>query len=561
MADVICVVCNRVNDARAERCWFCGAVLPAAVPGMQPPEDGKDFGDPSGEQRDRNVDTVPDWLLRIREKERIARLLKEGKPVEDGERSEQVEGTAETLNPDQTDNAAGEPGQQLPESNDVNTEAKSSPEVLPEFSPAALSSEDSPEGFAGDLQGVSQPGENGTEEVIQPSFQGGEDLPAVAVAPAKIEDASQLRGIGVFPAWHPSDLVAYEGIVAAQETSGLNLRSAEEQGLLDIQGDTGLSTADLPGGSGVDLLVSNRQRENAELFRQLLEAPPPGKAADAGLRAGRAWISRLLVAILIFLALLIPLLFSGAPGVAPKLYANEVVSAFQVMEQITPQRPVLLAADFEAASTGEMKWISRYVLAPALSRNLPITIMSTNLFGSVIMEEYARDLLKEINPAPGGGIVNLGYLPGGTIGLMSLAEDWKKALPYTTELQVSGDVPMLKSLGRLSDFGGVLVFTDSAETAKAWVEQVAPALGSTPLLMVVSAQAAPMLQPYYDSGQVDGIISGVYGALVFDRLAQNSQSPGSLFASYQLTLLAVAMLILVGGLSYFIFKSMSSDKG
>lgn len=561
MADVICVVCNRVNDARAERCWFCGAMLPAAVPGMQPPDDVKDVGELSGEQKDRNVERVPDWLLRIREKERIARLLREGKPVEDGESSEQAKDSAEADIPDQTGNTAGEPGQQLLESNNVNTEPQSSPEASPEFSQAALSSEDSLEGFTGNLQGVSQPGEGGTEEVIQPSLQGGEDLPAVGVAPAKIEDTSQVRGIGVFPAWHPSDAAAVTGKDGARKPYGLNLQSGAEQGLLDTQGNAGLSTADLPGGLGEDLLVSDRQRENAELFRQLLEAPPPGKAADAGLRAGRAWISRLLVAIFIFLALLIPLLFSGAPGVAPKLYANEVVSAFQVMQQFTPQRPVLVAADFEAASTGEMKWISRYILAPALSRNLPITIMSTNLFGSVIMEEYASDLLKETNPAPGGGIVNLGYLPGGTIGLMSLAEDWKKALPYTTELQVSGDVPMLKSLGRLSDFGGVLVFTDSAETAKAWVEQVAPALGSTPLLMVVSAQAAPMLQPYYDSGQVDGIISGVYGALVFDRLAQNSQSPGSLFASYQLTLLAVAMLILVGGLSYFIFKSMSSDRG
>ena len=67
----------------------------------------------------------------------------------------------------------------------------------------------------------------------------------------------------------------------------------------------------------------------------------------------------------------------------------------------------------------------------------------------------------------------------------------------------------------------VLVITDDADTARGWIEQVQPKLvdplSPTPMTMVVSAQAEPLVYPSYlpFPKQVDGLVSGIAGGAYF----------------------------------------------
>ncbi|MEJ5201922.1 MAG: hypothetical protein WHV66_06765, partial [Anaerolineales bacterium] len=78
---------------------------------------------------------------------------------------------------------------------------------------------------------------------------------------------------------------------------------------------------------------------------------------------------------------------------------------------------------------------------------------------------------------------------------------------------------VVQNINRLSDFAGLLLITDRVDTARAWIEQVEPALEGRPLLVVTSAQVAPMLTPYMDSGQIEGMIWGITGGMAYERLA------------------------------------------
>ena len=156
--------------------------------------------------------------------------------------------------------------------------------------------------------------------------------------------------------------------------------------------------------------------------------------------------------------------------------------------------------------------------------------------------------------------LNLGYLPGGTLGLSSLVGDLHKALPFTLDLQPAWQKPILNGINSLSDFGAIIVFTDSAEITRSWVEQVKPALNSTPLIVLVSAQAAPMIQPYYDSGQVDGYIAGINGSLAYEQLQSTPGSSSKHFGSFQATLLVLSLLIFIGGLISLVLPSPTSQK-
>ena len=69
-----------------------------------------------------------------------------------------------------------------------------------------------------------------------------------------------------------------------------------------------------------------------------------------------------------------------------------------------------------------------------------------------------------------------------------------------------------------SGYSAVILLTDHAESARVWVEQIHtakqadPTIVNQPLLVVSSAQAGPMLQPYVSSQQVNGLVNGLADA-------------------------------------------------
>jgi hypothetical protein len=79
-------------------------------------------------------------------------------------------------------------------------------------------------------------------------------------------------------------------------------------------------------------------------------------------------------------------------------------------------------------------------------------------------------------------------------------------------------------------FAMILVITDDPDIGRSWVEQVQPQLvdpnnpnQSVPLVMILSAQAEPMIFPYYENSprQVNGIVTGLAGGAVYETFIRN----------------------------------------
>jgi hypothetical protein len=95
--------------------------------------------------------------------------------------------------------------------------------------------------------------------------------------------------------------------------------------------------------------------------------------------------------------------------------------------------------------------------------------------------------------------------------------------------------------------------TEDPDTARAWIEQAGPLLEGKPLVLLLSAQAEPVLRPYLTKGsnQVQGLVSGVAGGVayqdsaVFTLQTDPSDIPWS---TYSLGLWIGAILLLLAGL-------------
>jgi hypothetical protein len=106
------------------------------------------------------------------------------------------------------------------------------------------------------------------------------------------------------------------------------------------------------------------------------------------------------------------------------------------------------------------------------------------------------------------------------------------------------------------NFSAVLVLTDSAENGKIWIEQAGPLRGASPLVMAASAATGPLLHPYFESGQINGLFASLYDSAIIEQI--NAGRPGTArryWDAYNLGLL-LAVAFLLGGSMFSLMTSM-----
>ena len=304
------------------------------------------------------------------------------------------------------------------------------------------------------------------------------------------------------------------------------------------------------------LKVSDKQLVYSSLLENLIAEEPKAPPVEAAKPVVSGIFIRLAVAVAL-IGILIFILITGLQiAVAPNLFAPETVGFFDSAKQLitpaaTPAR-ILVAVEFEPGLFPELQAAASYPLQQLLESGANITLVSTLPTGPALGEKLVADAGASVPQfQPDAQVINLGYLVGGSASLASLAVQPALAAPATLGGQFAWNSPILQGIHSVADFDGLILLTDNPELSRAWVEQVQPALAGKPLLVISSAQSAPMILPYYNSGQIQGLLTGLNGGAVYDQLAQRSGSPVSNYwSAYQAGLLVAVLAILIGASFY-----------
>lgn len=525
-----------------------------SAPGAEAPPEW--LSEAAGEQDESAVsqEELPDWLSEIPDdavsEQFEAPAVPEGEPVE-----EQVS-EDEDLVPDWLSEMPaedeGQPEVQQPDKPfdfDVETEIEEEESAANESQEAEEPDEVYPvelpdEWFPEELEA----GEPGSDEEVEPEISRA-DIPSWLESMRPVEDAA------------PSAPVEEEDKQQVERAGPL----AGLRGVLSAEPD--IARVQKPPAYSIKLHVTENQHSHADLLKTMLaeEGQPQPIAGPAIISPQH--LLRAVIGLLLIVAVLWPVLTGTQQSPLPT-FAPETAAVNRLISQLPNQARVLTSFDYEPGLTAEMDAAASAVVDHLMLRGAYLSLVSTSPMGPIVAERFLSITQSEHNYNSLEQYINLGFIPGGPAGLLSFAETPQRILPYTLDGNFAWgeNFPPLQGIERLADFDMVLVITDNPNVARIWVEQVQPYLeigdSPVPLVMVTSAQAEPLVRPYYQaaSGQVQGMISGLHGGGAYALLTGRGGLARQYWDAFSLGLWAAAALVISGGLINIVLVVLERSK-
>ncbi|MCJ7435984.1 MAG: hypothetical protein MUO77_21090 [Anaerolineales bacterium] len=307
-----------------------------------------------------------------------------------------------------------------------------------------------------------------------------------------------------------------------------------------------------PKAYSIKVQASREQQAHAALLEHILEAetkPEPLTSVPAVTSArGLRWVITILL-----LLITVGSLYAGTQIFAMPLGAPmELNSAIQAVENVPENAPVLVIFDYDPATVGEMEAVAAPLLDYMILKPDPdprLTFVSTSPTGAALAERFISGPLGGHGYQSGTQYVNLGYLPGGIAGIRAFAQNPRTTMPMSIDSNPAWQSAPLQDVQSLSNFALIFLITDSAEAGRNWVEQAGALRGDAKFVVASSAQAGPMIMPYVQSGQVNGLVNGLNsGAVIEQRYASRQNSARRYWDAYSLGLFLAVTFIVFGGL-------------
>jgi hypothetical protein len=226
------------------------------------------------------------------------------------------------------------------------------------------------------------------------------------------------------------------------------------------------------------------------------------------------------------LAVLIPALTGTPVFPIPQRVSRDLGPLVGIVNTLPTDRPVLMVFDFEPGYSGELDAVAEPLIENLLARGINIVTVSTRPTGPPLAVDLINQIGAPYQVENGRNVLHLGYLSGGPSAVQLFSAAPREAilkgfqLPPEMSGQSAWASPLLRDVHSLSDFGMVAVVAAGTDTAQTWAEQSHPWLGDTPLVMILSQGAEPLIRPYFESltPQVNGILSGLPTALAYEQL-------------------------------------------
>ena len=397
------------------------------------------------------------------------------------------------------------------------------------------------------------------------STLGPEDIEDDEVSDAEVSEAQDDVSGGELPSWvqamrpvadvvpdssRPSD----ENVVGTGPLAGLS-------GVLPVTAVVGQIAK--PQAHSIKLEVSESQQNSAAMLDHLLAGETEPSVFLAPKKVSSVPILRWVITVLLFLAVGSSLFSQSKITPLSDGKGTEIQKTVDTINTLPAGGSALLVFDYEAGFSGEMKAIALPLVTQLMTQGQNLVVISTQPTGPALAERLLTELEKrtDYEVVAGTNYQNLGYLAGGAFGMANFISSPHQTIGNNALWKTHP----LEAVSKFSDFSVVIILTNDVEKGRNWIEQKTVYDRNSnedmpPFLMAISAQAEPIIYPYYFSGQVDGLVSGLSGSALYERALGKEGLGRKYWDAYSVGLLLAEILIAVGAMGSFLFAIRAKQK-
>lgn len=323
-----------------------------------------------------------------------------------------------------------------------------------------------------------------------------------------------------------------------RERSAASSRTEAEsrQALYDVDEVlTSPEILDKPGGVISAAALSKAQQQQVELLKDIVGggAAKAEEASGGRIRLGAPAFSLSAIPRIVgtaVLLLLVSLPFASSDfseGELPPAEFHEdrhgATTLYNLLDNLTADDYVLVAFEYGPAAAGELDSIAELFLRHIVAQGATPLIVSSKPIAIV----HARNIISRINrsvASSGNELVHLRdyailrYLPGGSLGLRELSENFADVARVSYKGELTG-----LEIESLDDMTAIALIAERAEDMRHWAEQVVTEVEGTRLLAASGYAAAPLAQIYADSmDEIVGLLVGYRDAYTYGQKLQDS---------------------------------------
>ncbi len=260
---------------------------------------------------------------------------------------------------------------------------------------------------------------------------------------------------------------------------------------------------------------------------------------------------------LVLIAMIIPTL---KPLGLPLMVGTMAKDWYDTVDALPSGSVVLFDIGFGSGGYPSLGPATIAALHQMFEKDLKIILMATALEGSMMYPLIMNKVKPEENYGAvyGEDYVFLGYIAGGQTAMAGVLGDLHAIVSTEYTGKPIDQIPLLKGVEGAEDISLVAYITTSGDTSEGWVYQAYSAYGKDVVGGMLSMMTTSM-KPYYDSGQLKGLLDGVKGAADMEFLTRH---PGDAIKSSDVLSFSqtlVLIFIIVGNISYWGVKTSEKE--
>jgi hypothetical protein len=262
------------------------------------------------------------------------------------------------------------------------------------------------------------------------------------------------------------------------------------------------------------------------------------------------------------LAIVVPLIFPiGLPIKATPM----TKSAYEAVEALQPGDVVLISLDLDPASTPELEPYYRAVVLQLKRKHVKIAVTTTWYQAPPLVERWIREAIEQpLAPTFAGytgapdsayqknvDYVYLGFREGREATILRMGADLRQTFDgHAADGTPFDSIPMMQGIKQLKDFKLLIDVSAGYPGAKEYVQYVQARYG---LRMVVSTTAVSLtdLTPYFQTGQLLGIVGGLAAAAQYEKLVGVTGTASAGADVLNVAHGVVILAIILGNVVYF----------